>query len=1077
MVAGPAVNGAVFGGHAPIQGEHVYLLQPGTTGYGSAATSLLGNNGATSANGYTISTNEGADPSYIPVGAKYVTSDANGAFSLTGAYSCTPGQPVYIYAWGGNIGGGSLNNNNIVELATLGNCPNNGSSGTDNFYSGGSALTYVYVNEVSTVAAAYTFQPFTVYSNNNAWDIGSSGTTQGLLGIANAAATAAQLYDIEGGTQLSTGSPDGEGHLANYQTLAGGVPNGGNGVVPQATIDTLANILADCVDSSPAAVGTITSQCNALFKVATDEGETTGTQPTDTATAAINIARFPAGNNSSSSVDATYVKDIFALQDGTVPYVPDLSTYPNDWTIAINYPGPNDGVTGYTGKGAVTNTYLNSAESIAVDDIGQIWITSQGNGATTDPAILRWTNLGAQNSLNTYTYIPGYVSIDGANNAWTGNANDAPAAAPYSGNGGAGTPIYEGINNGVAMNTYGSGYYKAYVVITNNSDDAFFFAGDSRLNGNYDLWEYNSSGTLIDGSPVGISGTTTTPTNVPVTQDLNITAASETNSGGTYTYSFNFTYAGGTPPPTLLAVGDTVPLTLTNDQGVTPGKKAATGWQNLTSVTVASVNGNSFTATGTTPTTNSNDGNGATTTAAIDITAATETSTTANGRTTYTYTFDFTNVGTPGVVLAVGDTVPVNLTNDPGASGTAATGWNNLTSVAVATVNSATNPTSFTATGNIPTTDVNSNNTNGTAETATINITNATVVNNGGGHYTYTFTYNTDGTPTALAVGDTVNTSNLNNDNGATGWTNLNSVVVTKVTGTTSFTATGNIATTDNNQGNGATGTGTYPYYINGASGTGTYQYTNANGATGTGSYVYNTIVDVTSPSPGDAFESGVNVGHGAIDSDGHLWLTAETPGNTIARISPTGVPDFTSIITAEQPEFPAIDRSNNAWIAIQETAAQVDVVSTTGNVTVLTPTGTGGTTATGALMTSTFGAAVDGNGNVWFANRCGNYGACGNTAGENTIFVLNGGVGTPGTVYNAISPPTNYVPEAQYPSSADSFTPILDGSLNLAIDSSGNLWITNYTGGGVVEMVGVAAPVVTPLSLAAGTNQLGQKP
>src|ERR1700761_8219083 len=51
MVAGPAVEGSVYGGHAPIQAAHVYLLQPGITGYGSAATSILGNNGATSANG------------------------------------------------------------------------------------------------------------------------------------------------------------------------------------------------------------------------------------------------------------------------------------------------------------------------------------------------------------------------------------------------------------------------------------------------------------------------------------------------------------------------------------------------------------------------------------------------------------------------------------------------------------------------------------------------------------------------------------------------------------------------------------------------------------------------------------------------------------------------------------------------------------------------------------------------------------------------------------------------------------------------------------------------------------------
>jgi len=53
----------------------------------------------------------------------------------------------------------------------------------------------------------------------------------------------------------------------------------------------------------------------------------------------------------------------------------------------------------------------------------------------------------------------------------------------------------------------------------------------------------------------------------------------------------------------------------------------------------------------------------------------------------------------------------------------------------------------------------------------------------------------------------------------------------------------------------------------------------------------------------------------------------------------------------------------------------------------------------------------------------------------------------------------------------------MLNDSLNVAIDPSGNVWVTNYIGNSVVEMVGAAAPVVTPLSLAAGNNMLGVAP
>ncbi|MGA8938936.1 MAG: hypothetical protein WB439_07210 [Acidobacteriaceae bacterium] len=1154
LVSGPPVQGSVYGGHAPIQGAHVYLLQPGTSGYGSAATSLLGNNGAMSASGYALAENSGDS---APLEAKYVTTDSSGSFNLTGAYSCTAGQPVYIYAYGGNIGGGSSQNNiNIVQLATLGNCPSSGNFST----AGNGALQYVYLNEVSTVATAYTFQPFTLLTNNDAWHIGTGNTTQGLLGIANAAKTAAQLYDIQGGTNLSS-SGDGEGHLANYRTQGSGVPNVGNGVVPEATIDTLANILSDCVDSVPATVGTPTTQCAALFAIATNNGEIAGAtnKPTDTGTAAINIARFPAGNHSAgtANVDATYASDLFDLQPGPSPYVPDLTNAPNDWTLAINY--PYAAVGGY----GTSNNDVELAESIQVDNAGQIWITAQGagNGHTNQtPSADRWSNLGVVNAPNNSPgdYIFGYVSVDGGNNAWSGNADETSG-------------IFYAGSNGVLTDTYGSGYTDAYTIVTNQAQDAFFFASNSAIAPNYGMFEYVPNGSggyqLSAGSPYNLNATTSTTTN-NYTGPLDITGATETHTGANYNYAFNFTPVGGTAAVPLaagdvvtlaltnyagtgtnptaatgwpaltsvtvatvnsttnptsftatgttattnstssqtiavtgatqthtggnytytfaytgdsgtnpMAVGDTVNLTLANAAGTGTHPTAATGWQNLKTATVASVTGTTgFTATGTTPTTNS------TSSQAIAVTGATETNT-GGANPTYTYTINFTNTGTPTTVLAVGDTVDLTLANATGTV-TNGVGWPNLKTVTVATVNSATNPTSFTATGTTATA-------NGTSTQAiTITAATETHVRHGGvTTYTYTFTY-TGGT-SAPTVGENVNLTLTNAPAGflgvaATGWQNLTSVTVASANGTNQFTATGTTVTTDSTGiggGNGATGTGSYVGDSNGATGTGYYLYADNgatgpgdylyadNGATGTGSYPYTTTTTTTIPG---AIPAGENVAHGAIDSNGNLWITTEATPYTIANINSTGTPQFTSITTVEQPEFPAIDASNTAWIPIQETASEIYKVTSSGASTILT------SATTGAILTSTFGAAVDGNGNVWFANRCGNYGACATTppTGANTIFELNGGTGTtPGTVNTAISPGTNYVPEAQYPATATKFTPILNGSLNLAIDPSGNLWITNYTGNSVVEMIGVAAPVVTPLSVAAGTNSLGAKP
>jgi hypothetical protein len=733
QAAGPPIAGSVYGGHAPIVGSHVYLLQPGTGGYGTIATSILGNNGATTAsNGFILSTNPatGGDP-YIPSGWKYVTSDNNGNFYLSGAYNCTAGYPVYIYSSGGNATGSALSNTGIVQLAILGNCP---STGQTNFGNGSSdQLNYVYSNEVSTVAAAYVFQPFTVQgtaTTASAIYVGTSGTTQALLGIQNAASTAAQLYSIQGNGQIST-SGDGEGHVANsrtiLQSIVGGVivttPNAGNGIVPEATINTLANILADCVDST----GGTATQCTTLFTNATETGDSAGVKPTDIARAAMNIARYPAGNYSTANTPTNFVANIFALGNGTVPYVPKLSAAPNDFTIAINYPYAPVG--GYT----TSNNDVYRAESIEVDQLGQIWITAQGNiGAGLDATADRWSPLGVLNATpNSKNYIFGYVSIDGSNNAWTGNANST-------------TGIFEAGGNGAFTTTYGAGYTTAYTVVADKTGDAYFFASNaSNPNNTYDtftyseMWEYNATGTLVSGS--------------------------------------------------------------------------------------AACNGT-------------------------------------------------------------------------------------------------------------------------------------------------------------------------------------------------------------------------------------------------TRAFVYNCISQTTGGGRTSIFTAGDFVAHGAIDASGDFWLTSED-SEQIAKVTPTGTQVWQINTGVKQPEFPSIDHAGNGWIANQAAAGTIYKITTGGISTTLT------SASTGADLTWTFGSAVDGNGNVWFANRCGNYGTCGGGAGINTIVEING------TNNFAISPTTNYVPETEYPSAPTTYTKMLDDSLNLAVDPSGDLWITNYIGNSVVEIIGTAAPVVTPLSLAAGNNVLGTKP
>ena len=682
VVTGPPIKGTVYGGHAPIQGAHVYLAQPGISGYGSAAQSILGTGTTTTPGGYPLSDNSTGDPN-VPASARYVTTDASGAFNLTGAYTCTAGQPVFIYAYGGTIGpvaasnvsytisqivvsnatngaggtatytvtvnsttplpvgqavtiGGLPNNNNgfsgyewsilnrsqtviaspapglntfsftatdryglaniqngtyvnnnnfdqigtggtatasiaatgavtnksIVQLATLGNCP----SGPVNNFGNGSSddISYIYLNEVSTVATAYTFQPFTLLTNNNAWDIGipnPSTDPLALTGIYNAAATAAQLYDIEG-TQGSTipSLASGEGHLANRLTAGAGGPDAGNGIVPQATIDTLANILAACVDSVPSSSTAVTVQCNDLFSIATADGTTTGTKPTDSGTAAIDIARFPAGNSSSTSVDATYTSDLWALQaSGSVPYVPDLTTSPHDWTIAINY--PSNAITGYS---TAVNATMGGPESIAVDGLGQIWATAQSGYN-----INRFTPLGAINiNATNSAYIWGYVSIDPNNNAWMGNAqigpenNTNPGQGNLFANGVLGTPIDNIQSNAGAAPTPNqspfTAFEEAYITLPagDSSGNIYAFAataatGTGGANGYpyYEMFELDSNGNIISTpEPACNNGAGGTPNYFCISS---ATAATSSINVGSYPAHGAITYF--TPGTTTLS--------------------------------------------------------------------------------------------------------------------------------------------------------------------------------------------------------------------------------------------------------------------------------------------------------------------------------------------------------------------------------------------------------------------------------------------------------------------------------------------------------------------------------------------
>lgn len=222
-----------------------------------------------------------------PLLTSTVVSDANGNFDITGKYTCPSSSLVYITATGGNPGTGA--NANLALMTALGAC------------SALTASTHVMVDERTTVAAVAALAPFM----RGYAAIGSSTTDASALATAF---TLAQSY---------------------VDTSSGQIPGPSlppNAVAPLTTINTLADILAACVNSTGGTAGDNATTCGSLFA---DTTPGSGAAPTDTIAAALNIMRDPQANAAA----------LYNISASTAPFQPQLSSTPSDWTVALSGSG------------------------------------------------------------------------------------------------------------------------------------------------------------------------------------------------------------------------------------------------------------------------------------------------------------------------------------------------------------------------------------------------------------------------------------------------------------------------------------------------------------------------------------------------------------------------------------------------------------------------------------------------------------------------------------------------------------------------------------------------------------------
>jgi hypothetical protein len=411
----PAVhlNGTVMGGQQAVTGSTIQLYTVGTTGLRSASTPLL----------YT------SNPA--------VTSDANGNFSITGDYNCSATAPetaagtqVYITATGGDPSPGVVNGS-LTMMAALGSCAT---------LLANASTTFITINELTTVAAAYALAPFATDSTH----IGATGPNP--AGLVNAFTNAALLVNTSTGTVGGAGLPAGV-------------------TVPATELNTLGDIIAACVNTSS---GSPSGSCNSVQ---------TATSATDTFVQALDIAKNPG---------AAAIVALYSVPAGiSAPFTPDYTTAPKDFSVAVNTTVGGSLSTPYavaidaSGNAWVANEGSNQvveagpngalaasstaagyygAQGIAVDPTGNIWLA-----ATAANNVYKLTFTGAtvsgSASYNTTLSAPAAIAIDNQGNAWVANFNGSNVTKLSSSDLLAGTFNDSGaitVPSGIAIDTNGN---------------------------------------------------------------------------------------------------------------------------------------------------------------------------------------------------------------------------------------------------------------------------------------------------------------------------------------------------------------------------------------------------------------------------------------------------------------------------------------------------------------------------------------------------------------------------------------------------------------------------------------------
>jgi hypothetical protein len=472
------ISGIVHGGRQPIIGATVKLWAAGNAGYGSTATSLA-----------STTTDSNGNFSFHPSGGA--------SYSCPSVSSSTESQYIYITSSGGQPTTGVTNSAAALMLA-LGNCS-----------TVLAANPSVVVNEVTTVASMFALQQFFKPSGSGLGSFGTSSTN--ITGLANAFATVNNLVNINSGT-------------ANLSTTATGtVAVGYSPVVTitpeQSKINTIANILAACVNSSGSG-----APCSTLFS------GVNSTAALDTLQAAYYLAVNPTSTvSSTSNITAIYNTGV-----ANSPFQPSLGAVPTDWTIGVTY-GSSSVNTGGT-------YFINYPTYLAVDGSGNVWALN--DAASTSATANSLTELNPVGVPVTQAFPgsgligPNWIAIDPSGNAWVANYGSSSALQ---------TSVVEYTTGGVT-NTFTTNKGPQRMAIDGKGD---VFVIEPSYKGLGDLEEIPAGSASGTTATTLASGLTTDFTNLAIDSNYSIwvTGGGTGALGGTsgYPYVYQVLYRSTSP--------------------------------------------------------------------------------------------------------------------------------------------------------------------------------------------------------------------------------------------------------------------------------------------------------------------------------------------------------------------------------------------------------------------------------------------------------------------------------------------------------------------------------------------------